>query len=116
VTADVLLDGKKVAKLDYQATTKGMRRQPAVAFAIPVNTQRLELRGKLFDPQGKPQAFRKTWQVRDIAATTVPLYDRSRPWINRIEKFANVPICVSAPIRQKQSVLARHYSGNWNDG
>lgn len=88
ISADLLLDGKETAKLDYRATSAGLKRQPALMFAIPAKTRRLELRGKLIDPQGKSRTFRKSWTIRDIAANTAPLYDHTRPWLERIREFA----------------------------
>lgn len=88
VSAEVLIDGKLATRLDYQAAHAGMRRQPAVSFPTPLAARQLELRGTLFDPKGKTVAFRRTWRLRDVGAATAPLYDRSLPWVKRIQTFA----------------------------
>ncbi len=88
VSAEVLVDGKAVTQFTYQAVSPGMKRQASASFTSPTHARQLELRGTLFDPQGKPQTFRRTWALRDVASYSAPLYDLSLPWIKRIQVFS----------------------------
>ncbi|MBB4293218.1 hypothetical protein GGE16_005303 [Rhizobium leguminosarum] len=87
LTADVLLDGKVLARLDDTATLPGLKKLPAVVFDLPRGLKRLQLRGSLRDADGRAGLFSKTWTVRDMAPISTPLYDGSRPLIERVRAF-----------------------------
>lgn len=84
VVADVLVDGQLLARLDYVAETRGLKRKPAVEFALPVGLKTLHLKGRLVSPKGKAIKLDHTWKVHDLASMTEPLYDGSLPWIDRV--------------------------------
>ncbi len=88
VTADVVLDGKVVVQLDDTATLPGLKKLPAVVFDLPPGLKRLQLRGSLRDADGRAGSFSKTWTVRDMAPISAPLYDGSRPLVERVLAFA----------------------------
>ncbi|MBX4861252.1 hypothetical protein HJA86_14895 [Rhizobium bangladeshense] len=88
VTADVVLDGKVVAQLNDTATLPGLKKLPALVFDLPPGLKRLQLRGSLRDAEGRAGSFSKTWTVRDMAPISAPLYDGSRPMIERVRAFA----------------------------
>lgn len=82
--ADLELDGKKVARLDYKARFADLQKRPALVFDVPASTRRLQLRGTLTDRSGKQWKFCKVWTVRNLAPLTAPLYDHNRPWLDRV--------------------------------
>lgn len=87
VVADVIVDGKRVAQLDHQATQPGLKKPPALVFALPVGLKRIRLKGQVTQG-GKASSFDKTWTVRDLAPFSAPLYDQGKPWIERIRGLA----------------------------
>lgn len=87
VNADVLIDGKVVARLEHKAASPGLKRLPAVVFDLPIGLKRVELRGSHIDAQGQATSFRKRWTVYDMASVSHPLYDRSLPLLDRIRAF-----------------------------
>ena len=87
VVADVIADGKLVAQLDHQATQPGLKKPPALVFALPVGLKRLRLKGQVTQG-GKASSFDKTWTVRDMAPYSAPLYDQGKPWIERVRGLA----------------------------
>ncbi|MES2612684.1 MAG: hypothetical protein V4679_20695 [Pseudomonadota bacterium] len=88
VVADVLVDGKRVARLDHRARVDGMTRTPALVFPLPVGVKRVQLRGTA-TLKGQSGKFDTTWKVRDLAPISGPLYDQSRPWIERVRGLAS---------------------------
>jgi hypothetical protein len=89
LVAELFLDGKAVAKMDFLAKHDGMTREPALKFTVPVKLQKLRLSGKLIAAKGKPRSFDVTWNVRDIATYTTPLYDTRLSFPERIKKFTD---------------------------
>ena len=87
VVADVIADGKAVAHLDHKAIQPGLQKTPALVFALPAGLKRLRLKGKATS-SGKTTAFDKSWKVRDMAPVSAPLYDTSKPWIERVRGLA----------------------------
>ena len=87
VVADVMVDGKVVAQLDHQSKLPGLKKPPALVFALPAGLQRLRLRGKV-TISGKTSPFDKTWKVRDMAPFSAPLYDQGKPWIERVRALS----------------------------
>ena len=87
VAADVAVDGKVIAQLDSKATQPGLRKPPALVFALPPGLKRLQLRGTV-TIAGKASAFNRTWTVRDMASVSAPLYDPNKPWLERIRGLA----------------------------
>ncbi|WP_418119254.1 hypothetical protein [Variovorax sp. 350MFTsu5.1] len=90
VNADVLADGKAIARLEHTATLPGLKKLPSVVFELPENLSRLELRGSHVDAQGKATSFRRRWSVLDMARISHPLYDPARPLVERIRAFAEL--------------------------
>ncbi len=90
VNADVLADGKAIARLEHTATLPGLKKLPSVVFDLPENLSRLELRGSHVDAQGKATSFRRRWSVLDMARISHPLYDTARPLVERIRAFAEL--------------------------
>ena len=90
VTAEIMIDGKAMARFDYRATLPGLKKPPAVVFDLPSGLKRLQLRGSLRDAEGRTGSFSKTWTVRDMAPISAPLYDGSRPLIERVRTFAEL--------------------------
>ncbi|PDS76251.1 hypothetical protein CO667_23375 [Rhizobium sp. L43] len=88
VSAEIMLDGRVVGRLDYTATLPGLKKPPAVVFDLPPGLKRLQLRGALRDSEGRAGSFSKTWTVRDMAPISAPLYDSSQPLIDRVRAFA----------------------------
>jgi len=101
--AQIVLDGKGVAELDYVAKHDGMIRQPALTFTVPAQLRRLRLHGKLIPAKGKPQTFDLTWSVCDIAGYTAPLYDTQLAFPERIRKFTDRLV---AEANQSQGALS----------
>ena len=83
VVADVFVDGKVVGKIDYQAASSVGRSSAALVFPLPADTKRVRLRGSA-TLSGKPSRFDRIWNVRDTGHLSAPLYDRRKPWIERI--------------------------------
>lgn len=89
VVADVIVDGKVVAKLDYQAAKAGAAASAALVFPLPAGTKRVRLRGQA-TLKGAAAPFDKAWKVRDLGRLSAPLYDANRPWIERIRGLSKV--------------------------
>lgn len=87
VVADVIVDGKVVAQLDHKATQPGLKKPPALVFALPAGLKRVRLKGTV-TIGGKASAFDRSWKVRDMAPFSAPLYDQGKPWIERIRSLA----------------------------
>lgn len=87
VVADVMVDGKVVARLDHQAAVEGLTKPPALVFALPVGLKRVRLRGKA-TLQGVAASFDQTWKVRDLAPYSTPLYEQGKPLVERIRGLA----------------------------
>lgn len=83
VAADVIVDGTAVARLDYRIKGDGLPRRPALVFGMPVGMKRIRIKGEAM-LQGKAVPLDRTWTVRDIASLSAPLYDQSKPWIERV--------------------------------
>jgi hypothetical protein len=90
VNADVLIDGRTVARLEHKAVLPGLKKLPAVVFDLPAGLQRFELRGSHVDAQGRATSFKKRWAVLDLAPVSHPLYDQSQPLIDRVRAFAHL--------------------------
>lgn len=89
VVADVIVDGKVVAKLDYQAAKAGAAASAALVFALPAGTKRVRLRGQA-TVKGQSAPFDRSWKVRDLGRLSAPLYDTRKPWIERIRGLSKV--------------------------
>lgn len=90
VVADVIVDGKLVGKLDYQAAAAGSAAaSAALVFPLPAGARRLRLRGQA-TLKGASAPFDKAWMLRDLGRLSAPLYDRSKPWIERIRGLSKV--------------------------
>lgn len=83
VAADVLVDGKVVAHLDHRSTLPGLKKPPAMVFALHAGIKHLRLRGKV-TLAGKTSPFDRAWTVRDMAPLSAPLYDQRKSWIDRV--------------------------------
>ncbi|MFV0673275.1 hypothetical protein [Variovorax sp. tm] len=90
VHADVLADGKAIARLEHTAALPGLKKHPAVAFDLPAGLQQLELRGSHVDTQGKSTSFKRRWSVLDMARLSHPLYDQGKSLVDRIRAFADL--------------------------
>ena len=90
MSADVLADGKAIARLEHTATLPGLKKLPSLVFELPENLRRLELRGSHVDAQGKATSFKRRWSVLDMARISHPLYDTARPLVERIRAFAEL--------------------------
>lgn len=98
VAADVVVDGKVVARLDHKVQVEGLPRRPALVFSLPAGLKRIGLKGDA-TLQGKAVPFDRTWTVRDIGPLSAPLYDQGKPWIERIrglEKSLELAVSVKA--------------------
>ncbi|SCB39135.1 hypothetical protein GA0061100_11874 [Rhizobium hainanense] len=90
ITVDIAIDGEVVAHLDHKAVLPGLKKLPAVVFDLPAGLKQLQLRGSFIDAEGRITTFTRTWTVRDIAEASAPLYDQTRPLIERIRNFAGM--------------------------
>lgn len=90
VTADVLADGKIIARLEHTATLPGLKKRPSAVFDLPAGLRQLELRGSHVDAQGKAASFKRRWFVLDMARISHPLYDQGKPLVERIRAFADL--------------------------
>ncbi|WP_432729841.1 hypothetical protein [Variovorax sp. W6] len=99
VHADVLADGKAIARLEHMATLPGLKKRPSVVFDLPAGLQQLELRGSHVDAQGKSTSFKRRWSVLDMSRLSHPLYDQDKPLVDRIRAFADLSrlVEISAP-------------------
>lgn len=89
VAADVLIDGKMVAHLDHHSAVAGLRKPPALVFALPTGLKQLRLRGQV-TLAGKTSPLDTAWTVRDMAVFSAPLYDRTMAWIDRVSRTEGV--------------------------
>lgn len=90
VTADVVADGKTIARLEHTATLPGLKKRPSVVFDLPDGLRQLELRGLHVNAQGKATSFKRRWSVLDMARISHPLYDQGKPLVERIRAFADL--------------------------
>jgi hypothetical protein len=90
LTAEVFLDGKAVAKMDYLAEHGGVRREPALKFPVPLRLRTLRLSGKLVAANGKTRSFDGQWNVVDIAQYSAPLYDARLSLPERFKAFSEL--------------------------
>lgn len=90
VNADVLANGKAIARLEHTATLPGLKKRPSVVFDLPAGLRQLELRGSYVDAQGKATSFKRRWSVLDMAWISHPLYDQAKPLTDRIHAFAEL--------------------------
>lgn len=88
LACEVFLDNKLTGKINYLAKYRGVRRQPVLKFNTPNKLHQLRLSGQLITAKGKSHSFNRIWNVGDVAAYTLPLYEQQLTLPQRIKKFA----------------------------